>query len=129
MTLMGLVVDDEPDIEPPSRQQFRRDVRARRFDMDFARWAKQARRRVVEAGERRLVPILSGTHMPGMSGPDMLPRMRARRPDGPIITILAYGDNRTHETALEQRADDRLINPIDFVRLIYDVETRLGTVA
>jgi DNA-binding NtrC family response regulator len=129
MTLMGVIVDDESDIEPPFRQQFRRDVRARRFDMDFARWAKQARRRVVETGERRQVPILSDIHMPGMSGPDMLPQMRARRPDGPIITILTFGDNRAHETALEQGADNRLINPIDLVRLIYDIETRLGTVA
>jgi len=59
----------------------------------------------------------------------MLPQMRARRPDGPIITILTFGDNRAHETALEQGADNRLINPIDLVRLIYDIETRLGTVA
>ncbi|MET4279782.1 MULTISPECIES: response regulator [unclassified Bradyrhizobium] len=129
MTPLSLIVDDEPEIEPPFGQQFRRDVRARRFDMDFAKWAKQARRRVVETGERRLIPILSDIHMPGMTSPDMLPQMSARRPDGPIITILAYGDNRTHDTALEQRADDRRINPIDFVWIIHDVEARLGTVA
>lgn len=81
MTRMILVVDDEPDIECLFRQQFRRDLRARRFDMDFATSATQALRRVVETGESALVMILSDINMPGMSGLDMLPQIRAQRPD------------------------------------------------
>jgi DNA-binding response OmpR family regulator len=129
MTLMILVVDDEPDIESLFRQQFRRDLRARRFDMDFARSAKQTLRRVVETGERTLVLILSDINMPGMSGLDMLRQMRARRPDVTVVMISAYGDNQTRKTALEHGADDLLIKPIDFVRLLYEIETRLGAVA
>jgi DNA-binding response OmpR family regulator len=127
MTLIILVVDDEPDIESLFRPQFRRDLRARRFDMDFARSAKQALRRVVETGERTLVLILSDINMPAMSGLDMLPQS-ARRPDVPVIRISAYGDNQTRKTALEHGADDLLIKPIDFVRLLYEIETRLGAV-
>jgi hypothetical protein len=37
-----LVIDDEPDIEFLFRQNFRRDLRAGRFGMDFARSAAQA---------------------------------------------------------------------------------------
>ena len=36
MTLLILVVDDEPDVEVLFRQQFRRDLRAGRFTMKFA---------------------------------------------------------------------------------------------
>ena len=35
MSVLVLVVDDEPDVEALFRQQFRRDLRAQRFVMDF----------------------------------------------------------------------------------------------
>jgi hypothetical protein len=44
-----LVVDDEPDVEALFRQQFRRDLRAARFIMDFAQPAAQALDLVAEA--------------------------------------------------------------------------------
>ncbi len=42
MNLLILVVDDEPDVEILFRQQFRRDLRAERFTMDFAQSGAQA---------------------------------------------------------------------------------------
>ena len=36
MNLLILVVDDEPDVEMLFRQHFRRDLRERRFTMEFA---------------------------------------------------------------------------------------------
>jgi hypothetical protein len=36
MSLLILVVDDEPDVEVLFRQRFRRDLRAGRFTMEFA---------------------------------------------------------------------------------------------
>jgi hypothetical protein len=36
VTLLFLVVDDEPDVEVLFRQQFRHDLRAGRFTMEFA---------------------------------------------------------------------------------------------
>ena len=39
MSLLILVVDDEPDVEVLFRQQFRRDLRAGRFNMVFAQSA------------------------------------------------------------------------------------------
>jgi hypothetical protein len=38
----SLVVDDEPDVEVLFRQQFRRDLRADRFTMEFAQSAPTA---------------------------------------------------------------------------------------
>ena len=48
MSVLVLVVDDEPDIEALFRQQFRRDLRAQRFVMDFANSAPDALARVGE---------------------------------------------------------------------------------
>ncbi|HWX35015.1 MAG TPA: hypothetical protein VNZ53_47300 [Steroidobacteraceae bacterium] len=42
MSLLILVVDDEPDVEVLFRQQFRRDLRAARFTMEFAQSAPMA---------------------------------------------------------------------------------------
>ena len=49
MNLLILVVDDEPDVEALFRQQFRREIRDRRFAMDFAASAFQALDRVAAA--------------------------------------------------------------------------------
>jgi len=129
VTLMVLVVDDEPDIEVLFRQQFRRDLRAGRFVMDFVGSAAQALAHVVDVGEQTLILILSDINMPGMSGLDMLPQMRARRPDVPIIMISAYGDNQTRKTALERGADDLFTKPVDLGRLRGEIEMRIGSVA
>ncbi|MGV2183984.1 response regulator [Rhizobium rhizogenes] len=126
MTLLVLVVDDEADVEGLFRQQFRRDLRARRFAMDFAASAALALTRVADTGEQTLILILSDINMPGMNGLDMLPEMRARRPDVPVIMITAYGDAKTRRTALDRGAESLLTKPIDFGQLRQVVETRLG---
>jgi CheY-like chemotaxis protein len=126
VTLLVLVVDDEADVEALFRQQFRRDLRARRFVMDFAASAAQALTRVASTGEQMLILIFSDINMPGMNGLDMLPEMRARRPDVPVIMITAYGDAETRRTALDRGAEGLLTKPIDFAQLRQVIETRLG---
>jgi CheY-like chemotaxis protein len=44
-----LVVDDEPDVEVLFRQQFRRDLRAGRFAMEFAQSAPMALQSIADA--------------------------------------------------------------------------------
>jgi CheY-like chemotaxis protein len=44
-----LVVDDEPDVEVLFRQQFRRDLRADRFTMEFAQSAPMALQAITAA--------------------------------------------------------------------------------
>ena len=52
MNLLILVVDDEPDVEVLFRQQFRHDLRAGRFTMEFAQSAPAALQRITDAGDR-----------------------------------------------------------------------------
>ena len=87
MSLLILVVDDEPDVETLFRQQFRRDLRAGRFSMEFAQSASKALARIPDAGDEALILILSDINMPGMSGLELLPKAKAMRPDVPIIMI------------------------------------------
>jgi CheY-like chemotaxis protein len=124
-----LVVDDEPDVEALFRQQFRRDLRSGRFQMEFAPSAPAALERAAELREPSLVLILSDINMPGMSGLEMLPQVRARRPDVPVIMITAYGDNETRRTAIERGAEGLLTKPIDFAQLRQEIDTRLGQAA
>jgi CheY-like chemotaxis protein len=92
MTLLVLVVDDEPDVEVLFRQQFRRELRNGRFTMEFAQSAAMALERLTDAGSVSLILILSDINMPGMSGLELLPKARAARPDVLVIMISAYGD-------------------------------------
>jgi CheY-like chemotaxis protein len=129
MTILVLVVDDEPDLEVLFRQQFRRDIRSQRFVMEFAGSAAQALTRIADIGEQTLILILSDINMPGMSGLEMLPEARARRPDVPVIMITAYGDAETRKLALERGAEGLLTKPIDFGQLRQEIEARLEQAA
>ena len=129
MNLLILVVDDEPDVELLFRQQFRRDLRAGRFMMDFAQSASLALQRIAEAHDQSLILILSDINMPGMSGLELLPKAKAMRPDVPIIMITAYGDAETKRKALENGAEALLTKPIDFGALRSEIETRVKRTA
>jgi CheY-like chemotaxis protein len=125
LSLLILVVDDEADVELLFRQQFRRDLRAGRFSMEFAQSAPLALQRITEAGDQSLILILSDINMPGMSGLDLLPKAKALRPDVPIIMITAYGDADTKRKALESGAEALLSKPIDFGMLRSEIDSRV----
>ncbi len=129
MTLLILVVDDEADVEPLFRQQFRRDLRAGRFDMEFALSASEALRRIEAADNATLILILSDINMPGISGLELLPKVKAARPEVPVIMITAYGDAETKRKALENGAAALLTKPLDFSMLRGEIESRLGWAA
>ena len=129
MSLLILVVDDEPDVEALFRQQFRRELRAGRFAMEFAQSAAIALQRITNAGDESLILILSDINMPGMSGLELLPRAKAIRPDVPIIMITAYGDAETKRRALENGAEALLTKPIDFGTLRSEIDSRVERAA
>jgi CheY-like chemotaxis protein len=124
--ILVLVVDDEPDVEALFRQQFRRDLRAQRFVMDFANSAADALSRIKATIEQSLILILSDINMPGMTGLEMLPKVKEIRPDVPVIMITAYGDPETKRKAMESGASGLLTKPIDFTLLREEIDTRLG---
>jgi len=126
MSVLILVVDDEPDMEALFRQQFRRDLKAGRFDMAFAASGEAALRAIEAADSRDIILLLSDINMPGMTGFDLLLRARVLRPDLPIIMITAYGDAQTRGRALAGGAEDVLAKPIDFAALRTEIDRRLA---
>jgi CheY-like chemotaxis protein len=127
--LLILVVDDEPDVEVLFRQQFRHDLRAGRFTMEFAQSASAALQRITDAAGVSLILILSDINMPGMSGLELLPKAKALRPDVPVVMITAYGDTETKRKAFENGAEALLTKPIDFVTLRNQIDMRVGGAA
>ena len=117
MTVRVLVVDDEPDIEPLFRQQFRREVREGLYTLDFALSAVAALAILDGASGEKIILLVSDINMPGMSGLDLIPEVKVRRPDLPVFMISAYGDADTVNTAQERGADEFLTKPVDFAKL------------
>ena len=72
--------------------------------MDFAQSAADALSQVGRAEGVTLILILSDINMPGMSGLELLARVKEMRPDVPVIMITAYGDAETKRKALENGA-------------------------
>lgn len=126
MSVLVLVVDDEPDIEALFRLQFRRDLRSQRFAMDFATSGPQALGLIAAAEGRRIILLLSDVNMPGMSGFDLLACARALRPNLPVVMITAYDDAATRARAGAAGADRLIPKPIDFSLLRKEIERRLS---
>jgi CheY-like chemotaxis protein len=128
LSALILVVDDEPDVADLFRQQFRRELRAARFLMEFAASAPEALAKAQEIGEATLILILSDVNMPGMSGLELLPKVRLARPDVPVFMITAYGDADTRRRAEAGGASGLFTKPIDFAELKRTIEARLAAV-
>ena len=76
-----------------------------------------------------LILILSDIKMPGMTGLEMLPKVKAERPNVPVIMITAYGDEATRKSAAELGAAGLLQKPVDFGLLRQEIDARLERTA
>jgi CheY-like chemotaxis protein len=104
MTARVLVVDDEPDVEALFRQQFRREVREGHCLLDFALSGKAALNKLDGCAGEEIILLLSDINMPGISGLDLLPIVKTRRPK-----------------PLARGADEFLTKPVDFPKLRRDI--------
>ena len=127
MSVLILVVDDEPDVATLFQQQFRRELRSGRFLMKFASSATEALECIAVPEEASLILVFSDINMPGMSGLELLPKIKAARPEVPVIMITAYGDADTRRKAIEGGAAGLLTKPLDFAALRHEVDQRLIT--
>lgn len=129
MNVLILVVDDEPDVTDLFRQQFRRELRAGRFAMDFAHSAAEALERITGSTGPSLILMFSDINMPGMTGLELLPLVREARPDVPVIMITAYGDAETRAKVQAAGAVGLITKPIDFALLKAEIDSRLAAFA
>ena len=105
MTARVLVVDDEPDVEPLFRQQFRREVREGLYRLDFARSGETALHMLDGRAGDEIILLLLDINMPGMSGLDLLLKIKERKPGLPVFVISVYGDADTVRMARGRGTD------------------------
>ena len=121
MMVRVLVVDDEPDVEVLFRQQFRREVREGLYLLDFALSGEAALTKLDGSIGEQIILLVSDINMPGMSGLDLLPKVKERRPDLPVFMISAYGDAERVQTAMDRGASKFITKPVDFPLLKQEV--------
>ena len=128
MTVRVLVVDDEPDVEMLFRQQFRREVREGQYLLDFALSGEAALSKLEGSVGEQIILLVSDINMPGMSGLDLLPKVKERRPDLPVFMISAYGDAERVQTAMDRGASKFITKPVDFPLLKQEVSQLVADV-
>jgi two-component system, chemotaxis family, chemotaxis protein CheY len=110
-----LVVDDEPDVQPLFLQRFRKEIRNGEVDFTFTLSGEEALS-YLQVHDLEIVLILSDINMPGMSGLELLRRIRERHATTPpaIMMITAYNDQENYQQAMRFGANDFLTKPLDF---------------
>jgi CheY-like chemotaxis protein len=110
-----LVVDDERDIQTLFEQRFRKEIRNRQVEFEFAFSGEEALK-YLNLHDQEAVLILSDINMPGMSGLELLSRIKRMHHEPPpvVMMITAYGDAENYKTAKELGADEFLTKPVDF---------------
>lgn len=113
-----LVVDDERDIQTLFEQRFRKEIRDRWVEFVFAFSGEDALI-YLNQHEHEAVLILSDINMPGMSGLELLKKVKQKyiTPPPVVMMITAYGDAENFNTAKRLGADDFLTKPVDFTLL------------
>jgi DNA-binding NtrC family response regulator len=71
--------------------------------------------------------VVTDLAMPGMSGLEVLEKVRARDPELPIILITAHGSERAAVAAMKQGAYDYLTKPFDNDEVCYSIERAVET--
>ncbi len=111
-----LVVDDEADVQPLFIQRFRKEIKAHELEFDFALSGEEALV-YLQDKHSEVVLILSDINMPGMSGFDLLAKIRNdyNAPPQPVVMMItAYGDDENYRQAMDNGANDFLTKPLDF---------------
>ena len=110
-----LVVDDETDVPSLFVQRFRREIKNSEFEFSFAHSGEDALS-YLENNKSEVVLILSDINMPGMTGIELLSRIRKfyELPPPVVMMVTAYGDDENRKQAEEHGANDFLTKPLDF---------------
>ena len=112
-----LVVDDEEDVQWLFRQFFRSEVRSGQVEFQFSQSAEEALAYLESGGRAEIVLVLSDINMPGMTGLELLRRIKELYSGLPVHMITAYGDDGNYRTAMDYGADGYLMKPLDFDQL------------
>lgn len=113
-----LVVDDEKDVKVLFEQRFRKEMKNGEMEFAFAFSGEEALSYLKDYGHEAVL-ILSDINMPGMSGLELLSKIKEKHKEPPpvVMMITAYGDSDNYNSAMKLGADDFLTKPLDFMSL------------
>jgi CheY-like chemotaxis protein len=113
-----LVVDDERDIKDLFLQRFRKEIYNQEIEFEFAYSGEEALQ-YMNQHKHETVLILSDINMPGMTGLELLKRIKTDyiSPSPTVMIITAYGDDDNKKLAKELGADGFMTKPINFTKL------------
>lgn len=118
-----MVVDDERDMEALFRQKFRRDLKSQHLQLVFAFSGKEAMALLQEKDPPEVMYVLSDINMPGMTGIELLKKIKALYPTITVSMISAYGDNENYNKAIDSGAKQFFTKPLDFNSLRQEINT------
>jgi len=121
-----LVVDDEKDVEMLFRQKFRKEIREKLIELDFAFSGKEALERLQNTQPPDIIYIFSDINMPGMSGLELLEKVKTEFPHIQVSMISAYGDNENYQKAIQSGAKEFFTKPIDFSSLKEEITNMIN---
>ena len=114
-----VLVDDDAD------DLFIMEDRLKAYDPHLATITLDNARDAIDllVNKKKVVPeaVFIDINMPGMSGLELIPEVKSRRPDLPVFMISAYGDESRVKMALERGASKFITKPVDFPQLKQDV--------
>lgn len=102
-------------MQPLFLQRFRKEIRDHQLEFDFALSGEEALQ-YLEDKHSEVILILSDINMPGMTGIELLSRIRHtyEKPPPVVMMITAYGDDENRSQAMQNGANDFLTKPLDF---------------
>jgi len=112
-----LVVDDERDVEMLFLQKFRKEIRSGIIELEFAFSGQAALDHLKNTQPPDVLYIFSDINMPGMSGLQLLEKVKSQFPQIQVSMISAYGDDHNFQKAKESGAKEFFTKPIDFESL------------
>jgi two-component system response regulator (stage 0 sporulation protein F) len=121
-----LIVDDEKDVEMLFRQKFRKEVRSGSLELVFAFSGAEALSVLEESDPPKVVYVFSDINMPGMTGLELLDKIKKRFPQINVSMISAYGDSENFNKAINSGAKEFFTKPIDFDSLKKEINELLN---
>ncbi|MGY6742756.1 MAG: response regulator [Cecembia sp.] len=121
-----LIVDDEKDVEILFRQKFRREIRSGNLELVFAFSGADALKILEETDPPQVVYVFSDINMPGMTGLELLEKIKTKFPQINVSMISAYGDSDNYNKALNSGAKGFFTKPIDFESLKKEIQSLMA---
>ena len=121
-----LIVDDEKDVEMLFRQKLRKEVRSGDIELEFAFSGIEALEFLRSHQPPEVMYIFSDINMPGMTGLELLDKVKAEFPQIQVTMISAYGDKENYNRAINSGAKGFFVKPIDFDSLKGELNEIIG---